>query len=184
MMRKILSIFFVVLLNCSVAYASEQFMFKKTLNGVLYNINTIWDEGTLTIHVPVFTWHNRWTYDHEKAHKYNEQPWGFGLGKTYTVHDRYRHGLVAMVFKDSFDKFEPTFAYTWQYLFCQGSIVRPNIGVMTGVTFRDNYHWIPIPAVLPMFGLDIGNFTIDTTYIPHLGKNNGDVFFAWLTWRF
>ena len=148
------------------------------------NIKTTWRDGKLEGDLPVNTWHNRWVYDHEKVHSYNERPWGIGIGKYRLDKDGDRHRLVAMVFQDSHNKPEPTFAYSWQYLFRKDKTVRPSLGFMGGITFRDDYNWLPIPAVLPVVGVDIGNFSIENTYIPGLGGNNGNVLFTWLTWRF
>ena len=134
--------------------------------------------------IPVNTWHNRWFYDHEKAHSYNERPWGFGGGKYRYDEDGNRHSLVALTFQDSHDSPEPTFAYAWQKVWRQDKTIRPTLGIMGGITFRNDYHWLPIPAVLPVAGVDIHSFSIESTYIPGLGGNNGNVLFTWLIWRF
>lgn len=148
------------------------------------NIKTTWNTGEIEGFLPINTWHNRWVYEHSKAHTYNERPWGLGIGKYRMDADGDRHRLVAMVFQDSHDKPEPTFAYSWQYLFRKDKTVRPSLGLMAGITFRDDYDWVPIPAILPVMGLDIGNFSIENTYVPGLGGNNGNVLFTWLSWRF
>ena len=148
------------------------------------NIKTTWRDGEIEGFLPVNTWHNRWVYDHDKAHSYNERPWGAGIGKYRYDADGDRHRLVAMVFQDSHNKPEPSFAYSWQYLFRKEKTFRPSLGFMAGITFRDDYNWLPIPAVLPAFGFDIGNFSVENTYIPGLGGNNGHVLFTWVSWRF
>lgn len=148
------------------------------------NLKATWNSDSIEGLVPVNTWHNRWVYEHEKVHKYNERPWGLGLAKYHMDADGDRHRLGAMVFQDSHDKPEPTFVYSWQYIFRKGKTFRPTLGLMTGITFRDDYDWLPIPAILPVIGLDIGNFSIENTYVPGLGSNNGNVLFTWISWRF
>ena len=139
--------------------------------------------GQTELYVPVNTWHNRWTYNHHRVHKYNERPWGIGIGKVLSE-DSYKYSLAAMEFQDSHDKVEPIFAYKWQKVWRADKTVRPTLGWMAGITMRQEYSYLPIPLALPVAGLDIGPFSFETTYIPHLGKNKGDVLFSWIQWRF
>lgn len=39
--------------------------------------------GKSELYVPLRTWHNRATYDHNKLKEFNESPWGLGYGKGY-----------------------------------------------------------------------------------------------------
>ena len=148
------------------------------------NVKHTWESDRVELWVPVNTWHNRWIYEHSKAHTYNERPWGAGIGKYRLDEDGDRHRLAVMVFQDSHDKPEPTIGYSWQYLFRKDKTFRPTLGFMGGITFRDDYDWLPIPAILPIAGFDVGNFSVETTYIPGLGGNNGNVLFTWINWRF
>ena len=143
-----------------------------------------WNSPNWECIIPVNTWHNRWTYDHETVHTYNERPWGFGIGKYRIDEKGNRHSLAALTFQDSHDSPEPTFAYSWQAVWREDKTIRPTLGLMGGITFRKDYHWLPIPAVLPVAGLDIGPVSIENTYIPGLGGNNGHVLFTWMVWRF
>ncbi|MBR5151881.1 MAG: hypothetical protein IKW71_03535 [Elusimicrobiaceae bacterium] len=140
---------------------------------------TTWTEGKLELIIPANTWHNRSHYTHEQIEKYNERPWGIGLAKTYIDPKANRHRLLALVFQDSFNRPEPTFGYSWQAVWRAEHILRPTLGFVAGVTFRDSYDWIPIPAAIPIAGVDIGPFSLETTYL--LGF---DVLFTWVTWRF
>ena len=142
-------------------------------------LSTTWQEGRLELLVPVRTWHNRTRFSHEQIARYNEDPWGIGLAKTYVDDRSHRHRLFALTFQDSHDKPEPTMGYSWQVQWRADSTVRPTLGLLAGITFRDDYHWIPIPAVLPVAGLDIGPFSVESTYIII-----GEVLFTWVTWRF
>ena len=143
------------------------------------NLVTTWNESRLELIIPVNTWHNREHYTHEQIEDYNERPWGGGLAKTRIDEKGNRHRILALVFQDSFNSAEPTFGYSWQAVWYPENTVRPTLGVVAGVTFRHSYDWIPIPAAIPVAGLDIGHFSLETTYL--LGF---DVLFTWVTWRF
>ena len=142
-------------------------------------ISTTWKEGRMELIVPVNTWHNRNSYSHKQIDRYNERPWGLGLAKTYVDDKANRHRLLALTFQDSFNKPEPTVGYSWQTVWRAEHTFRPTLGFVAGVTLRDSYHWIPIPAAIPIVGLDVGPFSAETTYL--LGF---DVLFSWITWRF
>ena len=139
--------------------------------------------GQNELYVPVNTWHNRWTYDREKIREYNERPWGIGFGKVLIEGDR-KYSLGLMEFQDSHNHVEPVFAYKWQAVWRKEKTIRPTLGVMAGITMRSDYNYVPIPAALPVFGIDIGPFSFENTYIPALGRNCGNVLFSWIQWRF
>ena len=156
--------------------------------------NAFWEEtklhfkqilcrGQNELYIPVNTWHNRWTYDRENIRKYNERPWGIGFGKVLFDED-HKYSLGFMEFQDSHNDIEPIFAYKWQKVWRLDKTVRPTLGWMAGITMRSDYNYVPIPAVLPVFGIDIGPFSLESTYVPALGKNNGNVLFTWVQWRF
>ena len=156
--------------------------------------NAFWEEtkahfkqilchGENELYVPVNTWHNRLTYDHDKIRDFNERPWGIGYGKVL-IEDSHKYSFAFMEFQDSHNDIEPVFAYKWQKVWRTDKTVRPTLGVMAGFTMRSDYSYVPIPAALPVFGIDIGPFSIENTYIPSLGRNNGNVLFTWVQWRF
>lgn len=142
-------------------------------------LSTTWANSRLELIIPVNTWHNRSHYTHEQIEEYNERPWGGGLAKTYVDERGNRHRILALVFQDSFNSAEPTFGYSWQAVWLAQDTIRPTLGVVAGITFRSSYDWIPIPAAIPVAGLDIGHFSLETTYLPGF-----DVLFTWVTWRF
>ena len=164
------------------------FVFLFSLNANAFwtetsaHLQQIFSQGQNEIYVPVNTWHNRWTYD-DRVHKYNERPWGIGFGRSLSE-DSYRYSLGFMEFQDSHNKVEPIFAYKWQKVWRADKTIHPTLGCMAGITMRDDYSYIPFPLVLPVFGFDIGSFSFENTYIPFLGKNNGNVLFTWIQWRF
>ncbi len=142
-------------------------------------VATTWKQGRLELIIPVNTWHNRSHYSHEQIEEYNERPWGGGLALAYTDERANRHRLLALVFQDSFNSPEPTFGYSWQAVWRAEHTIRPTLGFVAGVTFRNSYDWVPIPAAIPVVGVDIGPLSLETTYL--LGF---DVLFSWVTVRF
>ena len=57
------------------------------------NVSTTWDSDKYELYIPFFTWHNRFMYDKEKTNTYNEEPWGFGIGKYRYDEDNDWHAL-------------------------------------------------------------------------------------------
>jgi len=143
------------------------------------HIKEIWDNGRLELALPVYTWHNRWCYDRDKIKDYNENPWGIGIGKYIEPTPDRRYGLLAMKLQDSFNKPELSTWYSWQKLWRPGQDFRPSLGFVAGITFRDNYNWLPIPGAAPTIGFDYKSFSVEALYIPGF-----DVLFTWLSWRF
>ena len=143
------------------------------------HFSNIWNDGKYLVQVPIHTYHSPLTYDADKRKDYNENPWGFGIGKYIEPTPNRRYGFSAITFQDSFNKPEPTLFYSWQHLWRAGKDFRPTVGFVAGITFRDNYHWIPVPGAAPTIGLEYKSFSVDTLYVPGF-----DVFLTWLTWRF
>ena len=141
--------------------------------------STTWQEGRLEVIVPVHTWHNRAHYTKEQIDRWNEDPWGLGLSKTYMDEKSNRHRLLAITFQDSHNKPQPTFGYSWQAVWREEHTVRPTLGFLAGFTMRDELYYIPVPAAIPVAGVDVGSFSWEATYIPFV-----DVLFTWVTWRF
>lgn len=150
------------------------------------NLSTTWNSPqSYDLYVPAITWHNRWAYDKEKAESYNERPWGAGFGVTRLDEDGDWHGLYLMAFKDSFNKWEPIGGYgyekRWQPM--TDPDFHLGLGFTAGVTFRDNWNYLPIPVLLPLASVSYQRLSFQATYIPGT-YNNGNVFFAWLRWQF
>ena len=151
----------------------------STYQEVKQHLCSIWQEGRYQALLPIHTYHTPRTYNSEKRKDYNERPWGFGIGKYIQPTPNRRYGLSAMTFQDSFNKPEPTFFYSWQHLFLADKDFRPHIGFAAGITFRDNYHWIPVPGAAPTIGFDYKSFSVNTLYVPGF-----DVFLTWMSWYF
>lgn len=132
------------------------------------------------LYVPVNTWHNRAMYDKTKTDSYNEKPWGIGIGK-HIYEDNVLKGLYFMVFSDSHRKAEPIIGYVrqWNYYFDESKEVAVGAGYTLGITFRDDYNYLPIPVPLPVFGFQYKRLTLQTTYIPG-PYNMFNVLFTWI----
>jgi len=183
-MKKLFLFIFTLFFVCAPAQANAQKDTETEAESSLYqsvknHLGDIWDNGLYQILFPIHTYHSPLTYNSEKRKKYNENPWGGGIGKYIEPEPNRRYGLSFMTFQDSFNKPEPTFFYSWQHLWRAGKDFRPTAGFVAGITFRENYHWLPIPGAAPTIGLEYKSFSIDTLYVPGF-----DVFLTWLTWRF
>ncbi|MBO4644697.1 MAG: phospholipid:lipid A palmitoyltransferase, partial [Alphaproteobacteria bacterium] len=140
-------IVFVLLLFSGFAKAADKpeesfyYFLERDINKIILTKN--WD-----LYVPVNTWHNREMYDKTKTDSYNEKPWGIGIGKHIYDDDDVLKGLYFMVFSDSHSKAEPIFGYMrqWNYYFNQDKDISVGAGYTLGVTFRDDYNYLPIPV--------------------------------------
>jgi len=149
-------------------------------------VTTTWNEPQhYDLYVPAITWHNRATYDRAHIDKYNERPWGAGGGISRYDEKGNWNGLYLMAFKDSFNKWEPFGGYGWEKIWrpLDDKDFRLGLGYTAGVTARDNWKYIPVPAVLPLASIGYSKATFQMTYIPGT-HNNGNVYFAWFRWQF
>ena len=130
------------------------------------NIAQTWQQPEhYDLYIPAITWHARFAYDKEKTDRYNERPWGGGFGQSRWDEKGNWHGLYAMAFKDSWNKWEPIAGYGWE------STWRPladenfhlGLGFTAGVTARDNWNYIPLPVLLPLASVGYGPATFQMT---------------------
>lgn len=179
-LKKLLFRFFLVFsfLFPAAAHADDRWAsYKRDLKRDFESISLSkeWD-----LFLPVNTWHNRAMYDKKKTDTYNEKPWGFGFGKHVYEDDVYK-GLYVMAFKDSHNKIEPIFGYIrqWNHYFGIDRDFSAGAGYTFGFTFRDDYDYMPIPVILPVFSLQYKKVALQTTYIPG-PYNMFNVLFTWL----
>ena len=144
------------------------------------DVAATWLSEEYDAYVPLYAWHNRLTYDQEHIDKYNENPWGFGLGKSRYDEKGNWHGLYAMAFKDSNKHLETFFGYAWMknwFVNCNPDW-RVGIGYTIGRTQRSEWLYIPVPAPLPIAGVEYKQLALQAAYVPGL-KNDGNVLFIW-----
>lgn len=149
-----------------------------------YNVSETWDSDSYDIYLPFYAWHNRLFYDKKHLDKYNEEAWGFGVGKSRYDDDGDWHALYAMVFKDSNFHTETMFGYAFQknwFVNCNPDF-RVGAGFTVGLTQRHEYNYIPVPLPLPMAGIEYGRLALQAAYVPGI-KNDGNVLFTWFRVR-
>lgn len=148
-------------------------------------IGAIWREGSWEVFAPLHAWHNREAYPKYKIDGYNEDPWGFGIGRYRMDYKNNRDGILAIGFSDSNWHFEPLLLYSWEKIWRdRRDFFRFSAGYVAGFTTRKECHWCPIPMALPIVSVEAGPFSYSNTYIPGLGKENGNVWFSWASVRF
>lgn len=153
-------------------------------NDIGNHVDLIWRKPQFkTLYVPAITWHNRYTYDKEDTDRYNEKPLGIGFGLERENETSW-HALYAMAFEDSFSKIEPIAGYGYErrYSFTKENNWRVGVGYTAGVTARDNWHYAPIPVILPLTSISYKQISFQGTYIPGT-YGNGNVFFAWFRFQ-
>jgi len=148
------------------------------------NIKETWESPTHDFYLPLNTWHNRWTYSQEKIDSYNERPWGAGYGVSRFDKEGDWHSLYIMGFQDSHNMFEPIMGYAYQSNWYPDANKhwRLGLGFTAAITARQQYSYIPLPLVLPMFSVEYKRFSIQNVYIPGT-HNNGNVLFTWMRWQ-
>lgn len=145
------------------------------------NVNNTWNSSRYDIYLPFYAWHNRLTYDQDHLDKYNEEAWGFGLGKSYYDRKGNWHGLYAMAFKDSNFYLETIFGYAYMknwFVNCRRDF-SVGVGYTLSLTQRHEYSYIPVPLPLPIAGITYKQFSLQAAYVPGI-KNDGNVLFMWL----
>lgn len=141
------------------------------------NVIETWHNHSYDAYVPLYAWHNRLTYDREHIKKYNENPWGAGLGFSRYDNDGDWHSLYGLYFKDSNGYGETMFGYA----FLKNKYwhdIRFGYGFTVGVTQRHEYSYVPIPLPLPAIGIGYGRVDFQAAYVPGI-KNDGNVLFVW-----
>lgn len=167
-----------------ISFSATAWSLSEYLSELGQNIKDTLNCGRPTAHIPVNAWHNRLAYDKKHIKKYNENPWGLGIGK-YLYEGKDWHGVYAMVFEDSNRHAETFFGYAFikNYSLDEADNWRAGIGYTLGITQRHEYHYIPIPAPLPIASLSYKNVSLNAAYVPGL-KNNGNVLFSWIKIEF
>jgi len=151
------------------------------------DITQTWQEPQrYDLYLPFLSWHARFMYDKEKTDKYNEMPWGGGLGMSRFNEVGNWSALFAMVFKDSHNEWQPAVGYGWEkgWYLDAAKDFRLGLGAAAGITAREDFaNYVPLPFIFPLFSAGYKRVTVQFTYIPGT-YNNGNVLFAWLRFGF
>ena len=173
------------LFNASAGKTLEEKETLGILDRLKKRISQTWNEGNVNLIVPVYTWHNRFTYERERIRKYNENPWGGGLGLSFFDEDGDTHMLYLIAFLDSWSNVQPYggYAFLKNWHFGSNNDFRAGAGVALGITAREQFHYVPFLLPLPVFGVGYKRFSMEAAYIPGI-RDTGNVLFTWLRWTF
>ncbi|EPY5353665.1 TPA: phospholipid:lipid A palmitoyltransferase [Klebsiella quasipneumoniae subsp. similipneumoniae] len=176
--------------TCSVQAVDHTFggqHISRWLTSLTEDITQTWQEPErYDLYLPFLSWHARFMYDKEKTDKYNEMPWGGGLGVSRFNEGGNWSALFAMVFKDSHNEWQPAVGYGWEkgWYLDTAKDFRFGLGAAAGITAREDFaNYVPLPFIFPLFSAGYKRVTIQFTYIPGT-YNNGNVLFAWLRFGF
>ena len=167
--------------NPLITYADEGVL-SKTLSVVKTELSQTWQSQDVELYVPINTWHNRNYYESEDIDDFNERPWGLGAGKYRYDEDGDWHGIYAMAFLDSNSEIEPIVGYGFQKVWRASENVRLGLGYTLGVTIRQDFDYVPMPLLLPLFSVKYKQVAMQSTYVPG-GQGHGNILFSWLRWE-
>jgi|GEM_PF-1572062 len=146
-----------------------------------------WHDGSPTLYLSGYTWHDPGTYSKEKLEEFNDRAWGGGFGWSKDAANGDNYGWYALVFRDSHYKY--TKAIGWSYV----TYWPPTNDVALGVGYTAFFasrpdianNW-PFPAALPLAAIKIHRVELLGTFIPKLnaGINHGDVAYFFGRYRF
>jgi len=176
-MKHSVSVALLALLLGPTAYAADTDTAPSFKSSAASELSQIWNEGATDIYLPLHTHHLRQAYSPALIASFNENPWGFGIGRSYKDASGSWHAAYAMAFKDSHYKMEPIVGYARMYPMARGGDVGMNLGYTAFITARNDIaHYAPIPGVLPMASVEVGRLSLMTTFMP--GRHNsGNIFF-------
>ena len=161
---------------------ADEGVLSKALSGVKTELSQTWQSQDVELYVPINTWHNRNFYESEDIDNFNERPWGIGAGKYRYDENGDWHGIYAMAFLDSHSEIEPIVGYGFQKVWRVSEYVRLGLGYTLGVTVRQDFDYVPIPLLLPLFSVKYKQVALQSTYVPG-GYGHGNILFSWLRWE-
>ncbi|MCR9191393.1 MAG: lipid IV(A) palmitoyltransferase PagP [Gammaproteobacteria bacterium] len=154
----------------------------KLFKHACIRLHQTWYEGKNELYIPAYAWHNRYYYSGDRIHRYNENPWGGGLGKSFYDEDGDWHALYAFAFLDSHKNVEPIVGYAFEKMLHFNEKAAVGAGYAILVTSRpDIMHSIPFPGVLPWVSANYQRASVALIYIPG-GHNIGNVLFVLAKW--
>lgn len=111
-------------------------------------------------------WTEHPAFDYDNRTEENGFPFGGGLVRTVIDEKGNERMLFGLVFSDSHYYPEPTFGYSWVARWPVSEKYHVGAGYLLGVTFREDYNWLPIPMPLPVVKAGTDNVGLYMTYIP------------------
>jgi palmitoyl transferase len=176
-MKSSVSAVLLALLLGTTAHAADTATTPSFKSKVTSEFSQIWNEGATDVYLPLHTHHLRQAYSPELIASFNENPMGFGFGRSYKDANGSWHAAYAMAFKDSHYKVEPVVGYARMYQVVHAGDASLNLGYTAFITARaDIAHYLPIPGVFPMLSVEVGRLSLMTTFTPGR-RNTGNLFF-------
>lgn len=144
-----------------------------------------WNDGTLDLYIPAYTWHLPWAYSDAKIASLNSYPAGAGLGVSRFNSSGNFEGIYAMAFADSHNQPQYGIGYQWVPTWHPfDNDFRVGAGASVFITARaDIGHYTPFPGILPVGTIGYKNVDLQATYIPG-GGGFGNVAFVWAKIKF
>lgn len=141
-------------------------------------LSETWTKGNTELYLPLHTHHIRSAYDENRIANYNEKPLGLGVGKGYNDENGNWHGVYAMSFADSHSVPEHVVGYGYLHRIAEYEGFTARLGYTAFLTARsDVAHYLPIPGITPLAGIEKGRLSLMATYIPG-GHNYGNIVFV------
>lgn len=146
-------------------------------------IHAEWDavqEGNSELYLPLETWHNRATYTHQQIAGFNENPWGLGYGKGIQDAQHNWRSFFILEFQDSHNQTEwmTGYAHTWNLASTGDWNWAGGYAAVVSLRQDVNDYRSPVPGVVPLLSVGLGQFSVLLTYIPLLLGSHGDVAFV------
>jgi palmitoyl transferase len=137
----------------------------------------IWYHGHGDLYIPFYAWHNRFTYDSQRLHLYNEFPWGAGFGKGLWDEKGNWQGLYFISFLDSHKDVQPMGGYGHLWIYRPHPDMGLGLGFTLMVTARSDINdYMPFPGALPLISIHLKDLMVLGAYVPGF-QNVGNVLF-------
>ncbi len=138
----------------------------------------VWEAGRPDLYLPLHTHHLRYAYDRERIDGYQEDPPGFGFGRSLEEDGQWR-GLYGMAFQDSHFKPSYILGYGHRWLWQPAEHWRVGGGLTAFLMARSDIgHYLPFPGVLPTASLAYRAVSVETAFVPG-SRGAGNILFFW-----
>ncbi|WP_341675826.1 hypothetical protein [Niveibacterium sp. SC-1] len=162
------------------ATTEETPWYKDWWNTAKTETTSILRDGGWDLYFPAAEYHMPWAYDKEARSTLNQSPMpAFGLGRGQHLENGNWQGLYVMGFRDSHDFASWTVGYNYLWLWDLPAGVHGGFGATAFVMTRQDYDYVPFPAILPTAHLGYKNLSVEASYVPAYKHGTGNVLFIW-----
>ena len=127
-------------------------------------MKSIVKKGNTGLVMGLHTNHPSW--DYENRDEENAYPYGGGIIRSVIDDQGNERTMFIMAFSDSHYSPEPIIGYSWMHRYNLTNDFHLGAGYILGLTFREDYNWMPIPTPLPIVGAGYRNVDVYMTFIP------------------